>query len=135
VTATRRYANTYPAWMVAEARRLKAAGWSLRRIAKIFEQRGCDPAPTQSTIYNWVRGYSATPKQREWQARRSAEASGGRILAAPSRPEFRLVRARALHRQGMPVEWVAAVMSFDYPDRPVTGPDIVRAFALEEWPS
>jgi hypothetical protein len=26
-------------------------------------------------------------------------------------------------------------MSFDYPDRPVTGPDIVRAFALEEWPS
>ena len=115
--------------IVQEALRLHEGGWSARGIARILRQRGI--VVSDSTIGTWVdpsilerrRAKARTRARREWAAR-----CGGRLASGPRRsPEFRLARMQSLQQLGLSIQAIATVMTFDFPDQPLTVWQVRRA--------
>jgi hypothetical protein len=110
----------YPARLIMRARALRAAGWTLDRIADLIADE-TGQRPYRSTIHRWVdpdadqRGRDAS---RRWQRRFRSEkgaTKGGRLGAAHHTDAYQDFRACALLAAGLPAAAVARVMAFDYP--------------------
>jgi hypothetical protein len=121
---------------VAEAQRLHAAGWSVYGIAKLLRRRGT--SVDETTIAEWVDPALAERRRREQALRyriRNARKTGGRLGAGPPRsPEFRLERIRSLDKAGVSAEAIAKVMTFDFPNEPITGHMVRHALRAGEPP-
>lgn len=116
------HARRYPARAAVRARELRDAGWSLRHITLLIRRELGLPV-AQSTVCGWVdeeqarkqrlRSYNA--HRRRWNAKVT-----GRLGSPHLTLDFKLIRLRALHEHGLSASSIARVMSFDFPDQPLT---------------
>ncbi len=121
----------FSAALVAEANRLHDGGWSAYAIAALFRRRGTHV--DERTVKAWVDPDTAARRReqtRQRMRRINAERTGGRLGAGPPRsPDFRFARIVSLRALGLSRAAVAKVMTFDFPDTPVTEAEV--RYALE----
>lgn len=121
--------------LMADAKRMYAAGWKPYTIWQLYRRRG--HAVSANTVKEWCRPELAA-KRREAQRRRknakAAELTDGRMPTAWLSPEWRLARMRALDRAGLSARAIARVMSFDFPDSPLTEHQVRNALANDVVP-
>lgn len=113
---------THTAQDIEQARTLYDGGWSPKQISGLFRRRGL--RVHEDTIAEWVDPALAE-RRRERQRQRmrelNARRTGGRLGAGPPRSaEFRRARIESLAAMGVPARSIAKVMSFDFPDTPVS---------------
>ena len=130
------HARRYPASAVIRARELRDAGWSLRQITRLMRREFGVPVP-QSTVACWVddeqarkqrlRSYNA--HRRRWNAKVT-----GRLGSPHLTLDFKLIRLRALHEHGLSPGSIARVMSFDFPDEPLTEHQVRYSLATGSVP-
>lgn len=107
---------------VLRVRELNAAGWTPTQMLEVLEREGFS-VPSLTTIYLWLRpDYRERSKQATARraARRSAATSDLRWPAKRS-PEWKVARMRQLRDETcLSFAAIAAVMTHDFPDTPVT---------------
>lgn len=114
---------------VAQARRLADAGHRLHEIVGFLGNEGI--TVNARVVKTWIDDEFA--EHRRTQARRrmrlaNAAKTKGRLGAGPKRsPEFRLERMRSLHDLGASLSSIAIMMSFDFPDEPVSRSQVTSA--------
>lgn len=121
----------HSAKVMAEARRLREAGWSLNEIRRLMAADGIDPVPAIGTIAIWTDD-AARRRELDRQARKHRELRVARSdfrLPGVRGPEWRLGRIRALADAEVGILDIARVMSIDFPGEPITRHDV--RYALE----
>lgn len=116
MTAVRHSAAT-----MLEAQRLAAAGWTSQGIVRVFARNGI--TVTERTVKRWVDPDFAAKRRRSQVLRereKNAAARGGRLAGPPRSPEFRQARIESLAKLGVSMAAIAKVMSFDFPNEPIT---------------
>jgi hypothetical protein len=107
----------YPAPIMARARQLREAGWSLAKIQQLVE-RETGNRPSINTVWCWVvpdaAERQATAKRGPLRARRAGAAS----FAYPGHrsPQWKVGRMQALHAAGLSISDVVIVMRVDFGD-------------------
>ena len=127
-------ATRYPAAMQHRARELRAAGWTIRRIAQLVEDE-TGHRPSVNTVWRWLDDRNAAKNGRRGYSR--AVRAGVATYAFPglARSDDWLVgRIRALANVGVPAPSIAKVMRVDFPDRPMTATAIRAALATGQLP-
>lgn len=125
----------YSSAAVARARQLRAVNWSISEIPRVLEREG-HGHPSQFTVRLWVdprRHAASQAAVRRAHAHRSAAKSD---FTFPSNrtPEWRVGRIKALGGLGLSNEAIAKVMSFDFPDTPVTRHQVAGVFRAGSVP-
>lgn len=114
--------RTYPVSTMKLAQSMAAGGWSPTEIQRALRRDG-KAVPTRTTIIGWTTPDYAE-RQREKSRRkghlRSVEQNGGRLAVGRRSDVFKAARIKALRIEGMSCSAIAKVMSFDFPDDPVT---------------
>lgn len=133
-TLTGRRRVEYPASMVAKARSLAEGGWRPAQIRRLLADEH-ERVPTLSTVIHWVDETEAR-KHRDAQRNimRKAGAKGSLRLPQNRSSVWRMARMRALRDAGLSHQAVATVMSFDFPDFPVTRREVERALDMGRPP-
>lgn len=121
---------------VAEARRMFDGGWTIYEIARILSGRRAKIDPT--TVGHWVDpDYSQRRlrEQRERMNRLTAQRTGGRISAKPPRSaHFRFERMKSLRALGLSHRAISTVMTFDFPDTPLSEDQVRYALRGDDVP-
>lgn len=136
VEITRRGRVMYADHVADRARELHAAGFPKKRIAKIVaDEFGLPAPPTANTITAWVdpelaERWKDANRIRKRHRLRSATLSV--VQGAARSDDWKLERMRALREGGLSYRAVAAVMSLDFPDDPVTEDQVRYALAVDD---
>jgi hypothetical protein len=101
--------NTYPASLMVRCQELREAGWGLRRIHRILVAEGVNPAPTPTTIHEWIN-----PEYRERQRKSKAEYKRRKRAGAVTPVGGPLKRMVQLREAGLSYTHVANVVNLDY---------------------
>ena len=125
----------YPIATMRRAIELIDAEWTPTEARRLLQAEGHD-APSLTTIYLWTRPdyrerHNRATRQRA--ARRTAEASSYRWPANRT-VEWRIGRARALAELDLSMAAIAKVMSFDFPDTPISEHQVERMVRLGTTP-
>ena len=124
-TATRRRSSgvRYPARVMARAIEHREAGWTLREIQRMLaDEFGCDP-PSPATIATWTNPKLADRLRAAGRERQRRLRRDGMQYRMPTtrHADWRFGRMLALAEvEGLSCAAIARVMTFDFPDTPVT---------------
>ena len=134
------FASPFSPKLIAEVRRLTAAGWKPIEIHRILAKDGTSPLPTYRTVCLWANE-SASERHRELgrrtMARVRARANGGRMPDRYRRTDaWKLERIRSLSELGFGPRQIAKVMAFDLPQEADQFTQATVSLALDagRWP-
>lgn len=114
-------AEGHTAKVAAEAVRLREAGWTIPQIRDVLAARGIDPPPCRTTIMRWTTPGFAERRQAKATVRKRELYEPSYRPAGRKSAVWRAGRMRALFEAGLSPNAVAKVMTFDFPEHPVSG--------------
>lgn len=102
---------TYPASLLAEARKLSTAGWTPTQIMRLFQERGIDPTPSLATIQSWTNPKIHAGRLRNAKRRnRRQGAEEAKLRLYSSTPEYLTAFVLALADAQVPVRSIVKVL-------------------------